>query len=253
MANNPSEQSKTVANALFKQPRPLDRVAHKNLTIDRKAGFSFAREQIAVPITLSEFAAVAHDYPIVFAGEPAQPFALLGVREGRNLLVNDVGQWRKRRYVPAHLRRYPFVFMEAPDNQFILCIDEAAEHFTAEVKHDPQPLFVDDQPAPLVGDAMKFLAAFQGEFAMTREFVAALAAANLLVVRRVDMELAGGAGHFTLDGFQIVDEEKLAGVADETFLEWRKRGWLAPIYFHLQSLANFGLLTDWASKDAAAA
>lgn len=241
------------ANELFRQPRPLDRTAHKDLTIDRKAGFRFARGQIAIPITLSEFAPAARDYPIVFAGTPVQPFALLGLREGRNLMVGDAGQWRKGRYIPAHLRRYPFAFMEAPDNQFVLCIDEAAEHFTATTKADPQPLFADGNPTPLVGDAMKFLAAFQNEFAATRALADAIENAGLLIERRADVELASGAGHLSLGGFRIIDEEKLAAVADDVFLDWRRRGWLAPIYFHLQSLANFGLLTDWASRDAAAA
>jgi len=253
MTSTHSESKPADSNELFRQPRPLDRAAHAALTIDRKAGFAFARTQIAVPITLSEFAPAARDYPIVFAGTPVQPFALLGLREGHNLLINEAGQWRKGRYIPAHLRRYPFIFMEAPNNQFVLCIDESAEHFTAASKLDPQPLFADGNPTPLVGDAMKFLAAFQSEFGTTRELAAAIETAELLIERRADVDLAGGAGHLSLGGFRIIDEAKLAAVADEVFLDWRKRGWLAPIYFHLQSLANFALLTDWASKEASAA
>lgn len=253
MTANSSEKNPAAANELFKQPRPLDRIVHKDLTIDRKAGFAFARGQMAVPITLSEFAPAARDYPIVFAGDPVQPFALLGLREGRNLLVNEAGQWRKGRYIPAHLRRYPFVFMEAPGNQFLLCIDEAAEHFTAATKIDPQPLFVDGTATPLVGDAMKFLSAFQSEFGATREIAAAIAKSGLLIDRQAQVELSGGGGRMSVGGFRIVDEAKFAELADDMFLDWRKQGWLAPIYFHLQSLANFGLLTDWASKDMAAA
>lgn len=253
MTRNDSTKNSAAANDLFRQPRPLDRTLHKDLTIDRKAGFGFARSQIAVPITLPEFAAAARDYPIVFAGDPVQPFALLGLRQGHNLLVNDVGQWRKGRYVPAHLRRYPFVFMEAPGNQFVLCIDEAAEHFVAAEKLDPQPLFADGNPTPVVGDALKFLSAFQSEFFVTCELAAAVAKNELLIERQAEVKLGGGTEQFSLGGFRIVDEQKLAALPDETFLDWRKRGWLAPIYFHLQSLANLGLLTDWASKDAAAA
>lgn len=253
MPQDDSGKNPVAATELFRRPRPLDRVAHKDLTINRKAGFGFARGQIAIPITLSEFSAAARDYPIVFAGDPVQPFALLGLREGRNLLINEVGQWRKGRYIPAHLRRYPFVFMEASGNQFLLCIDEAAEHFTAGPKPDAQPLFADGAPMPLVGDALKFLAAFQSEFAVTRELAAAIAAQGLLIERQAEVELSGGAGHVSLGGFRIVDEAKFAALADDVFLAWRKQAWLPPIYFHLQSLANFGLLTDWASKDAAVA
>jgi len=254
MTRSDSGQTQPVAaDELFKQPRPLDRIAHKDLSIDCKAGFAFARGQIAVPITLSEFAVAARDYPIVFASDPVQPFAVLGLREGHSLLVNAAGDWRKERYVPVHLRRYPFIFMEAQGSQFLLCIDEAAPHFTAAQKNDPKPLFVDGNPSPLVGDAMKFLAAFQSEFVATRELAAAIDKSGLLVDRRADVELASGAGHLSLGGFRVVDEEKLAALSDDMFLDWRKRGWLAPIYFHLQSLGNFGLLTDWAGEDAAAA
>lgn len=238
---------------LFKQPRPLDRVAHSSLVIDRLGGFRFAREHIAIPITLGEFAAAARDYPIVFAADAVQPFVLLGLRQGRNLMVDESGRWRKGRYVPAHLRRYPFIFMETPDKQFVLCIDEAAEHFTKSPKTEPQSLFIDGNPAPLVGDAMKFLAAFQSEFIATRELGTAMAEQGLLIDRQANVELPGAGGHFSLTGFRIVDEEKLAAVADATFLDWRKRGWLAPIYFHLQSLGNFGLLTEWAGEETAPA
>lgn len=253
MTSSSADGNPAAANELFRQPRPLDRTIHKDLTIDRKAGFAFARRQIAVPLTLSEFAAAARDYPIVFAGNAAQPFALLGLREGCNLLVDAAGQWRKERYVPAHLRRYPFVFMEAPGNRFLLCIDEAAEHFTTKTKLDPQPLFADGQPTPLVGDAMKFLAAFQSEFATTRALVEALDKNGLLIGRQAEIELASGTGRFSLGGFRIVDENKLAALGNEVFLDWRERGWLPPIYFHLQSLANFGRLTEWADSGAAAA
>jgi hypothetical protein len=253
MTSNNAGNPQVAANELFKQPRPLDRVAHKALTIDRQAGFGFARGQIAIPVTLTEFAAAARDYPVVFAGDPVQPFALLGLRDGHNLLVDAAGQWRKGRYVPAHLRRYPFIFMETPDQQFVLCIDEAAEHFVAAEKRDPQPLFADGKATPLVGDAMKFLAAFQSEFGATREFGAAVAESGLLIERQAEVELSGGAGRISLAGFKVVDEAKLAVLADEVFLDWRKRNWLAPIYFHLQSLANFGLLTEWAGDETPAA
>ncbi len=236
-----------VPKELFQQPRPLDRGAHKSLTIDRNAGFRFARSHIAVPITIGEFPAVARDYPIVFAVDSAQPFVLRGLQQGRNLMVDDAGQWRKGRYVPAHLRRYPFIFMETPEQQFVLCIDEAAEHFTGRAQGQREPLFVDGNPSPLVGDAMKFLAAFQSEFIATREFGAALGEQGLLIDRQAQVELPGAA-RFSLTGFRILDEEKFLKVEDATFLDWRKRGWLAPVYFHLQSLGNFGLLTEWASE-----
>ena len=49
---------------------------------------------------------------------------ILGVEKDENLYVKQPGSWDAR-YVPAFVRRYPFVFSRSDDGQtFTLCIDE---------------------------------------------------------------------------------------------------------------------------------
>lgn len=239
------------AHSFFQKLRALDRVAHRSLLIDRNAGFGFARELITVPLTLSDFPQAARDYPIFFVGEPAEPFALLGLRPRRNLLVGPDGQWRKGRYVPNHLRSYPFGYADAPDNQILICVDEAADHLQPAKQHQAEALFVDGQPAPLVQEMLTFLTRLHGEVAFARAFAAALADAGLLIERKADVTLANGE-RLTLDGFRIIDEDKFNALPEKTFLEWRARGWLAPIYFQLQSLASLANLVEWANEEAVA-
>lgn len=239
------------AHGFFKRLRALDRSAHQDLRVDRSAGYDFARELITAPLVIADLAPAARDYPIVFIGEPAQPFALLGLRRQHNLLVAEDGQWRKGRYIPSHLRSYPFGYAEAPEQRILLCIDEAAEHLRPGRQRQPLPLFADGQPTPLVNEMLDFLTRLHTETGLTRSFAAAVADAGLLIERKAEVTLASGE-QLTLDGFRIIDEQKFNALPEKTFLEWRAHGWLAPVYFHLQSLANLVNLVAWASEQAAA-
>jgi hypothetical protein len=67
------------------------------------------------------------EYAIVFAqsGEDVMPVVILGARQGENLYLKADDSWNAK-YIPAFVRRYPFVF-SAPDDgkTFTLCVDEA--------------------------------------------------------------------------------------------------------------------------------
>lgn len=249
MTDQPSETAP--AHGFFRQLRALDRSAHKDLRIDRHAGFGFARSLIMAPLTLTDFAPAARDYPIVFLGEPVQPFALLGLRRQRNLLVGDDSQWRKGRYVPNHLRSYPFGYAEAPGNRILVCIDEAADHLSPAKQRSSEALFQDGQPSPLVNEMLDYLTRLHLEIQQTTLFATAVREAQLLIDRKAEVTLVNGE-HLSLDGFRIVDESRFNALPERTFHEWRLRGWLAPIYFHLQSMANFANLVEWAADERGA-
>lgn len=246
-----TEQSVS-AHGFFGRLRALDRIVHQSLRIDRQAGYGFARSLLMVPLTLSDFAPAARDYPIVFVGSPAQPFALLGLRRQRNLLVGDDGHWLKGRYVPNHLRSYPFGYAETQGSHIVVCIDEAADHFSPSRQHGSEALFTDGQPSPLVNEMLDYLTRLHLEVQQMAGFAAAVAEAQLLIERKAEVTLADGE-RLGMDGFLVVDEAKFNALPDKTFLDWRRRGWLAAIYFHLQSMANFANLVDWASERKAAA
>lgn len=245
MTESPSEAAPV--HGFFRQLRALDRAVHKDLRIDRHAGYGFARGLIMAPLTLTDFPPAARDYPIVFIGKPVQPFALLGLRRQCNLLVGDDGQWLKGRYVPNHLRTYPFGYAEAPDNRILVCIDEAADHLSPDKQRDSEALFPDGQPSPLVNAMLDQLTRLHLEIHQTTGFAAAVEEAQLLIERKAEITLADGE-RLSLDGFRIVDESRFNGLPDKTVLDWRARGWLAPIWFHLQSMANFGNLVEWAAE-----
>ena len=94
---------------------PLSRERHKDWYVDLAQGFHFTAGTNSVYVAGTEFPMVAREYPIVFAkdaGEKLVPVAMLGLRPNQNLMVADDGTWRAS-YVPAYVRRYPFILANA--------------------------------------------------------------------------------------------------------------------------------------------
>lgn len=112
----------------YEQPRPLAPGAHANLSLAGNTGFGYAAKTNAVPLVATELPTACRHFPIVFTdGDQPTPVAVLGVRGQENLFVDAQGQWRAGAYIPAYVRRYPFIFMENEDrSQFTLCVDEKA-------------------------------------------------------------------------------------------------------------------------------
>jgi len=68
------------------------------------------------------------------------------MRGNENAYLDADEGWRAN-YVPAFIRRYPFVFSKSEDGQtFTLCIDEAFAGFNREGRG--QALFKDGKPTP---------------------------------------------------------------------------------------------------------
>lgn len=199
---------------------------------------AFAAASHAVPLVLGEFAAAARCYPLVFVGEDAAPVAVLGLEAEHNRFV-VADRWQSGAYVPAYVRRYPFVFARTtqPDGH-ALAIDADAAMLRTE-GDEGQPLFeADGQPSALTRQALQFCEAFTGEAVATAAFSAQLLASGVLVDRQADVVRADGRTSSLL-GFQVVDPDRLAALPEETVIAWHRQGWLAPVHFHLASLARF--------------
>src|SRR5690606_35053869 len=101
-----------------------------------------------------EFAAAAGEMPIAFvpgADAPAAVF-VTGLRPGSNLFIDENGRWSGS-YVPAYLRRSPFIIGDVPDGEPILCIDADYDGFGEE---SGAPLFSEEGPAEAVTQALTF-------------------------------------------------------------------------------------------------
>jgi hypothetical protein len=229
---------------LYEKPVVLSRDVHRHFRLRGDSSFSHAAATNSVPLACSEFAAAANEYPIVFAIDEksnAVPVVLLGLRQDENVFVSKDGAWDSA-YVPAFVRRYPFLLAEKPDqNDFAVCIDEAYPGFSTE--HDGDPLFAEDgAEAPALRQAIEFLNQFQGESKRTQAFIERLRALDLLIPQVVKFA-PNNASPFVLQGFAVVDEKRLTALDDKQLGELMRTGYLGWIYAHLFSLGNVNKLS----------
>src|SRR5262249_8319335 len=89
---------------------PVSRELHGNLRVKPLESYDFARSLPVIRVLAGEIAQAAAHFPLVFIkdGDAFQLFALMGITGGENLFVSPDGRWVND-YVPAMLRRYPFM------------------------------------------------------------------------------------------------------------------------------------------------
>jgi len=229
----PNNQAEDALPMFYQAPRALDRVRDSKMKLNRPTDFSFAAKTNAIPLLVDEFPAAAAYYPIVFADGPTPvPAAVVGLKNDSNLFVGKDGAWLPGAYLPAYVRRYPFILMDDPQNkQFVLCIDDKC----GLLKEDGEfPLFEGEQPSAFTKSAMEFCSALRQQGDFTDEFVKALKEHNLLIANNAEIDAKDGS-HLQLSGFLIIDPQKFDALPDSTILQWRKKGWLGLVYAQLLS------------------
>ncbi|WP_199097570.1 SapC family protein [Dyella sp. ASV21] len=241
-----------MAEVLFyERPVPLNRNQHKDLRIKPMPNLKFAGTAHSVPLTGVEFPAAARDLPILFGGntlEEAGPMALLGLRQNENLFIGADGFWEQNIYIPAFIRRYPFVLAEKPAGQegddFTVFLDEAYEGFnTAEGDR----LFKEDgTDSEMLTNAVRFLGEFQQHVTRTQWFMEQLRKHDLLEPRNIRLEKDGKA--INLNGLFVVNEDKLRQLDEKTTFEFAREGVFGWIYAHLLSLANIDRVSQRLSQ-----
>lgn len=224
MADNPQMPM------FYTSPRPLDRSKDQNLHISRPKHFRFAAKTNAIPILVDEFPMASAHYPIVFAAGPQPvPAAVVGLRNDVNMFVDNNGQWLENSYLPAYVRRYPFILMDNPeDKQFVLCLDEASDMLGETGEY---ALFDGENPSDFTKGAMEFCAALRQQGEATDEFIKALHEHKLLTANDAQIPMPDGS-RLQLSGFQIVDPKKFEELPDNIYLQWRRKGWIGLIYAH---------------------
>jgi hypothetical protein len=221
----------------YQRPVALDRERHAALKLSPGADLAFTAGASVVPLLSAEFTAAAREYPIVFVRGTEQeliPVVLTGAPGGHNVYVDNTGHWNAG-YVPAYVRRYPFVFAQTASDQYTVCIDEACPGFG---ESTGASLFdAGGDPSPMLKQVVTGLGEYQRQAQLTQAFVHRLDAAGLLIEAAGKADLMDGR-RLALQGFWIVDETRLRSLPDATLKDLFVSGEVGLIYAHLVSLGN---------------
>ncbi|MEO6153072.1 MAG: SapC family protein [Croceibacterium sp.] len=194
--------------------------------------------QNAIPLTTDEFSLAQRNFPIVFSsGDNPVPLALMGLNEGINVFFDDDGMARQEIYIPAYIRRYPFLLakLEPQAEAMSLCFDPTSEVIGEFA--DGNPLFEDDQPTQHTKELLQFTENFEEAGARTQAFIAELKKHNLIMEGEVAIEQNDKPGQpYVYRGFQMIDQAKLRELRGDQLRKWNESGMLPLIYAHLFSL-----------------
>ena len=234
MATTPAAELPILFNDLV----PLSSDEHRDWRLAPQDRAEFLKGIHAVPLTVDEFVAAQHHVPIVFSvGEQSVPIALFGLNEGVNVFVDDDGRFSSpEMYVPAYIRRYPFMLarLRSDNADLSLCMDPTFGGLN-EGDADGQPLFDGDKPSEFTTSILDFAEQYEQSAARTGAFIEELQKADLLMDGEVSIEVPGRQP-FVYRGFRMVNEEKLRALRGDQLRKWNSSGILAMIYAHLFSL-----------------
>ena len=232
----------------YSSATPITVQRHKEWAIAPTGDYEFAGKTNSVPVMAVEFAKVAAEYALVFAGdkERIMPAAILGMQNDANLFVDDDGKWDAK-YIPAFVRRYPFVFSSGDDGKrFTLCLDEDYAGVNQEARGNR--IFDDEgERTDYLTGVLEFLKEYQIEYNRTQLFCDKLMELDLLEPMQAQIKLASGK-EMSLTGFQAVSREKLNELPPDTLAALAKTGALELIYIQLFSMKNFSEMTERLAK-----
>jgi hypothetical protein len=233
----------------YENARPVTVSEHGDLSVRSGGSYAFASKVNSVPLTAVEFAAAAAHYPIVFAGneDKVMPAVILGAKDQVD------GTWKAGTYIPAFVRRYPFVFSTDRDNKnFILNIDESYEGCNREGRGER--LFdADGKQTVYLQNILRFLQEYQGQFRRTEAYCKRLMDLALLKPMQAQFNLPSGERR-SLSGFMTVDREKLGEIGDEPLRRMFETDELECTFLHLFSQRHFQtMLGQFAETPAAGA
>ncbi len=225
---------------LYNQIEPISSQQHGTARVRGLDALPALSQLHAVPVTVDEFAAAQRFYPIIFSiGDDPVPLALMGLNEGVNTFVDSNGKpLEGQTYMPAYLRRYPFVLarLRQDSDELSLCYDPTSgavgDH------EDGQPLFDGEQPSATTNAILQFCEQFEQAGQRTSLFMQELKKSGLLMDGEVAIQPEGQEQPFIYRGFQMVDEEKFRELRGDELRKMNQNGMLPLIYAHLFSLAQ---------------
>jgi hypothetical protein len=229
---------------IYQSAVPVSSARHGRTSVAPAPDYSFSADINAVPLMAVEFLRAANEYAIVFtrSGDEVVPAVVLGVRGQQNLYLSAERNWAAD-YIPAFIRRYPFVFSSSADAKTLtLCIDE--KHPGVNTDGRGERLFDDQgQPSAYTQRVLKFLQEYQAQFERTRAFCKRVDELGLLEPMQAQVTTPQGE-KLSLSGFLSVSRQKLRALDAEALATLARTDELELLYLQLHSMRNFNEVKD---------
>jgi len=252
------KRTRRVAASMARPPVPpeffrnvvrLSRTKHGALGL-RTLDCSFAATTPLISLAAVECVSASAGYPLAFAGHnPTRPVCVVGGLPGLNLQVNAAGAWRFGHYIPAAVRRFPFIVMADPDkpDTLTLAVEENTELLDPAA---PDKLFENGEMTTLGRERLQFTAQVTAEFKKTEALCRHPALDDLLMPAR-NVAPPRLAVRSVIRDLRVVDPERLRAIPESLRTEWHANGWLAALEAHVASARNWERLLAYEDEKSA--
>ena len=233
---------------IYDNIQPLSTDLHRNYAV-KVTDYKFAAELISVPVLANEIPYAAPDFPIVFSATANEgeyvPLALMGLKSGENLMLNEEGQFATR-YIPGFLRRYPFVLSgDKSTDAMTLCLDDASAAVIKDGTSGHRLFEENGEHTQYLKEVLEFLKDYHYRAEMTQVFCKRLHELDLLEPMQANITFKDHEdANLNLTGFYAIKRDKLKAISDEDIVDLFKKDGLELIYSHIQSMGNMNKLIE---------
>lgn len=216
---------------------PLSSTIHSKFKVRAADSAPYLAGANAIPLTIDEFITAQRHYPIVFStGDQPVPLALMGLNDGVNVFVDENGVPPHPVYIPAYVRRYPYLLakLDPKAEELSLCYDPSSGLIGETV--EGEALFDGDKPTETLNAILKFCEDFEIAAQRTSAFIKELNDMGLLIDGEVTIQPSDAPQPFLYRGFRMVDEEKFRDLSGDVLRKINQNGILPLVNAHLFSL-----------------
>ncbi|MCB2087810.1 MAG: SapC family protein [Sphingomonadaceae bacterium] len=218
---------------------PINSQDHSTWKLKQLDSAPWLGNQHAVPLTVEEFPEAQRNYPIVFSsGDNPLPLALMGLNEGVNTFFGEDGRTNEDIYVPAYIRRYPFILakLQQGSDEMSLCFDPTAGA-VGDFEEGDAIFDSNSQPTDATKGVLEFCQRFEEAGMRTKNFIDEITKEGLLMEGEIAITQNDQPDKpFVYRGFQMINQEKLREVRGDKLRAWNQNGLISMIYAHLFSL-----------------
>jgi hypothetical protein len=241
MASNGDLDARVSLPLFYTDLVPLSSELHADWRMRDTDALPVLRTTHAIPLLAEEFLSAQRFYPIVFSTGPDPiPLALMGLSDGVNAIVDADGRFPPDHYVPAYVRRYPFLLakLRPGSDDMSLCVDPSSGLCGS--FEDGEPVFEGAEPSARTRAILSFCEKFEQAMELTGALVRELAELKLIGEGEFTIQQGDGRQPHVYRGFQMITEDAVKGLRGDVARKLIGNGALPLVYAHIFSLQRMG-------------